>query len=217
MVLLARPLSVKVVAPGPTRATSAKVPPPGRRSIEKLDSLLLWSFQVTRARRGEPGAIPLITRGGTNRNNGVWFRAGQMFAQNEETAHLPDKVERHSFAELLTIAEPPPRSPEESLASIRVRPGFKVELVASEPLVVDPVAFDWGPDGKFWVVEMRDYPLGIPDSTAASGARSDRESGPGAASHAAGYKPGGVIKFFRGRHRRRWQSGRAEAAPRRVQ
>ena len=25
--------------------------------------------------------------------------------------------------------------------------------------MVDPVAFDWGPDGRLWVVEMRDYPL----------------------------------------------------------
>jgi putative membrane-bound dehydrogenase-like protein len=36
-----------------------------------------------------------------------------------------------------------------------------VELVAAEPLVVDPVAIDWGPDGKLWVVEMRDYPMGM--------------------------------------------------------
>jgi hypothetical protein len=36
-----------------------------------------------------------------------------------------------------------------------------VELVAAEPLVVDPVAFDWGADGRLWVVEMRDYPLGM--------------------------------------------------------
>ena len=54
-----------------------------------------------------------------------------------------------------------PLSPEESLRVLHVRPGFKVELVAAEPLVVDPVAFDWGPDGRLWVVEMRDYPNGI--------------------------------------------------------
>src|SRR5437879_13648893 len=41
------------------------------------------------------------------------------------------------------------------------RPGFKVELVASEPLIESPVAFDWGADGKLWVVEMVDYPLGL--------------------------------------------------------
>src|SRR5262249_51340615 len=39
--------------------------------------------------------------------------------------------------------------------------GFRVELMAAEPLVESPVAFDWGPDGRLWVVEMRDYPLGM--------------------------------------------------------
>src|SRR4051812_16262299 len=54
-----------------------------------------------------------------------------------------------------------PLSPEESLKAMHVRPGMKIELVAAEPLIVDPVAFDWGPDGRLWVVEMRDYPSGI--------------------------------------------------------
>ena len=34
---------------------------------------------------------------------------------------------------------------------MQVKPGYRVELVAAEPLVRDPVAFDWGPDGKLWV------------------------------------------------------------------
>ena len=55
---------------------------------------------------------------------------------------------------------PKAMSPRESLEAIRVRPGFTVELVASEPLVSDPIAFDWGADGRLWVVEMGDYPLG---------------------------------------------------------
>src|SRR4051812_47008477 len=57
--------------------------------------------------------------------------------------------------------EPGPKSPAESLACIKVRPGFKVELMVAEPFVMDPIAFAWGPDGKFWVVEMGDYPLGV--------------------------------------------------------
>jgi putative membrane-bound dehydrogenase-like protein len=57
--------------------------------------------------------------------------------------------------------EPGPQSPKESLACIKVPPGFTVELMASEPLVQSPIAFAWGPDGKFWVVEMGDYPLGV--------------------------------------------------------
>ncbi len=133
-----------------------------------------WTFKVVSGKHGEPDDIPMIVRGGTNPDNGVWFHAKHMWVQNEDTSHLPDKVERCSFAHLLSIAEPAPKSPEESLACIRVRPGFQVELVASEPLVVDPVAFDWGPDGKLWVVEMRDYPLGM--------------DGHG--------KPGGVIKYL---------------------
>ncbi len=55
----------------------------------------------------------------------------------------------------------PPLAPDDALKSIQVKPGFKVELVAAEPLIVDPVAFDWGPDGRLWVVEMRDYPNGL--------------------------------------------------------
>jgi putative membrane-bound dehydrogenase-like protein len=54
-----------------------------------------------------------------------------------------------------------PRSPARSLEAMRVRPGMKVELMAAEPLVIDPVAIDFGPDGKLWVAEMHDYPLGI--------------------------------------------------------
>ena len=57
--------------------------------------------------------------------------------------------------------QPPAKSPEESWHSIKVRPGFEVELVAAEPLVQSPIHFAWGPDGKLWVVEMGDYPLGV--------------------------------------------------------
>jgi putative membrane-bound dehydrogenase-like protein len=103
----------------------------------------------------------MISQGGEYPNNGAWFRADHLWVQNERTSRLADLVERRSFAELLTGDESQPKSPVESLACLKVRPGFDVELVASEPLVVDPVAFEWGADGKLWVAEMRDYPWGI--------------------------------------------------------
>src|SRR5437870_1796089 len=59
------------------------------------------------------------------------------------------------------VMEPGPKSPAESLKCLKARPGFTVELMAAEPLVMSPIAFAWGPDGKFWVVEMGDYPLGV--------------------------------------------------------
>src|SRR5207245_9735013 len=52
---------------------------------------------------------------------------------------------------------PPPKSPADSLATIRTRADLTVELVAAEPLVIDPVAIDFGAVGKLCVVEMRDY------------------------------------------------------------
>jgi putative membrane-bound dehydrogenase-like protein len=55
---------------------------------------------------------------------------------------------------------PPPLPLAESVASLRTKPGLKVELVAAEPMVQDPISLSWGPDGKLWVVEMADYPLG---------------------------------------------------------
>lgn len=128
-----------------------------------------WSFKVSGGRRGDPGDIPAIVRPGSNPNNGAWFHSKHLWVQNEDTAHLPDHVDRRSFTQLLIGAESPPKSPEESLACIKVRPGFKVELVATEPTVVDPVAFDWGPDGGLWVAEMRDYPLGMDGKGKAGG------------------------------------------------
>jgi putative membrane-bound dehydrogenase-like protein len=46
---------------------------------------------------------------------------------------------------------------EEAIASIVPKSGFVVEVAAAEPLVADPVAIDFGPDGRLWVAEMPDY------------------------------------------------------------
>ncbi|MBN9122190.1 MAG: neutral/alkaline non-lysosomal ceramidase N-terminal domain-containing protein [Planctomycetes bacterium] len=53
-----------------------------------------------------------------------------------------------------------PLSPQQSQQAIKTKPGLRVDLVAAEPLVADPVALAFGPDGKLWVAEMADYPLG---------------------------------------------------------
>lgn len=52
----------------------------------------------------------------------------------------------------------PALSPEESLKRIQVEAGLRVELVAAEPLLVDPVAFAFEPDGRMYVAEGRAYP-----------------------------------------------------------
>lgn len=65
--------------------------------------------------------------------------------------------------------QPQPTESVDAIESINVPNGFKVQLVAAEPLVKDPVALDWGADGRLWVVEMADYPLGIDGNGKAGG------------------------------------------------
>jgi len=51
-------------------------------------------------------------------------------------------------------------SPREELATIKLLKGFKAELVASEPDVIDPVAMCFDFKGRLFVCEMRGYPNG---------------------------------------------------------
>lgn len=54
-------------------------------------------------------------------------------------------------------SESPPLSPAAALETFYLPPGYSLEIVASEPLVQDPVAIDWDPEGRLWVVEMPGY------------------------------------------------------------
>ena len=56
-----------------------------------------------------------------------------------------------------TDAPSPERSPAEELETFQVEPGLKLELVAAEPMVQDPVVCTFDEDGRLWVVEMRSY------------------------------------------------------------
>lgn len=48
-------------------------------------------------------------------------------------------------------------SPEESLKSMYLPKGYHMELVASEPMIKDPVAITWDGDGRMYVAEMLTY------------------------------------------------------------
>ena len=63
-------------------------------------------------------------------------------------------------AEVLARIGTPPSpvlSPQEALDSFRVADGFRIELVAAEPLVIDPVAISWDDEGRIYVAEMRGF------------------------------------------------------------
>ena len=77
-----------------------------------------------------------------------------------------------TFRKPIDASDPPgakPLSPQQSGALIRTKRDFAVELVAAEPLVTDPVAIDFGPDGRLWVAEMHDYPSGLAGDYAPGG------------------------------------------------
>ena len=46
---------------------------------------------------------------------------------------------------------------DKALSTFKIAPGFKLELFAAEPMVVDPVCMAWDGNGRAWVVEMRGY------------------------------------------------------------
>lgn len=53
-----------------------------------------------------------------------------------------------------------PLSPRDEQMTFRLPKGFRIELAACEPDVVDPVAFAFDADGRLFVAEMHGYPNG---------------------------------------------------------
>lgn len=51
----------------------------------------------------------------------------------------------------------PVKSGDEALETFQLEAGLKIELVASEPMVQDPVVITFDEDGRLWVVEMRGF------------------------------------------------------------
>ncbi len=48
--------------------------------------------------------------------------------------------------------------PEESIRLTTLRPGFRMELFAAEPLINNVIDFAWDARGRLWAVETTDYP-----------------------------------------------------------
>lgn len=61
------------------------------------------------------------------------------------------------FGSLLDEGPSPARTPTEELATFQLEPGLKLQLVAAEPMVQDPVVITFDEDGRLWVVEMRGF------------------------------------------------------------
>ena len=56
----------------------------------------------------------------------------------------------------------PALKPSDAMARMRVPAGFTVELVASEPMIVNPVAMCFDEKGRIWITESVEYPRSEP-------------------------------------------------------
>jgi putative membrane-bound dehydrogenase-like protein len=143
------------------------------RENEKLTVYLDGQKEIeTEAKWTLPDNAPEVFLGG--RCDHLFTLEGKL----DEPALYPaalttDQVRAHFTASERSTPKPQPASaplsPADSLKALRLPPGFEAQIVAAEPLVLDPVAFDWDAQGRLWVVEMADYPLGLGDSGASGG------------------------------------------------
>jgi len=70
--------------------------------------------------------------------------------------------EKEPLPELTYFGEEPriqnPLSPEASQKHIQLPDGFRAELFAAEPNIINPIALAWDERGRLWVVQSMDYP-----------------------------------------------------------
>ncbi|TCC99733.1 c-type cytochrome [Pedobacter hiemivivus] len=68
-------------------------------------------------------------------------------------------VQRDANGNIIVINNPSPAylSPQESLKTIHLPKGYHLELVASEPMIHEPVAITWDANGRMYVAEMNTY------------------------------------------------------------
>lgn len=55
------------------------------------------------------------------------------------------------------LPPPPVLTPEQAVKAFKLPPGFRAEVVASEPMIESPVAISWDDQGRLYVCEMRGY------------------------------------------------------------
>ena len=52
---------------------------------------------------------------------------------------------------------PPVHTPAQELATFTMPPGYQVQLVASDPLIEDPMIAEFDGDGRLWVLEEQGW------------------------------------------------------------
>lgn len=117
----------------------------------RLDEITIWDRAI------EPSLIAKL------------WSISKVGEENAQRAEWKKRPAAAPAAQKEAVQRTTPLSPEESAKKWHVREGYRIELVAAEPVVLDPVAFDWDEQGRLWVIEMADYPLGMDGNGKAGG------------------------------------------------
>ncbi|MEZ6124040.1 MAG: c-type cytochrome [Planctomycetaceae bacterium] len=89
------------------------------------------------------------------------FIAGMLLLFPQQADSLLDAVNAERGGRHWIDQQPDPaRAPDEQQATFQIEPGSRIELVAAEPLVFDPVWLDFDHRGRMFVAEYTDYPIG---------------------------------------------------------
>lgn len=124
-----------------------------------LDSLYCVGFQTIVARSceylatgsvsiGVPDGFPRVEETSIFPPHLVQWRAGAVTAKTDAAISAQRKKEASPYVRL---------TPEEELTTFTLAPGYVAELVASEPMVQEPVLVEWDANGAMYVAEMRSY------------------------------------------------------------
>ena len=77
-----------------------------------------------------------------------------------DTSHFSNDSSEDPFATPRTVSQDPiktPLSPDESIKTFRLPKGYRLELVAAEPMISEPVALAWDGNGRLYVAQMETY------------------------------------------------------------
>ena len=66
-------------------------------------------------------------------------------------ADAPKETPKQQVPHGQTKVPGPSLSPQEAMAKMELPPGFKIELVASEPEIVNPTSFTFDDQGRIWI------------------------------------------------------------------
>ena len=95
--------------------------------------------------------------------NGVLWAIGDDVAKQVADFKIPQPVFEDAVIPNYENKDPAPKfqlplSPEESMKLVQIPVGFELQLFASEPQIVNPMAFCWDQKGRLYVIETEDYP-----------------------------------------------------------